>query len=284
MVGALSGAAVAAGTGTTGAAVLLGFMSATKFSVAATAVAAVLATGFGLIQRNRAEDAEANLRVVTDEQKTLTARLARAEDQVRKVTMRAAEADRDSGRLLAAIEAAQARPPPPARSDPSSAARPSSPASDPLVRRLNTLFPNGIVATVGDQVITVEDIRQQMAPSLARLQSEASDSEEFSQRLNGLQNAVVKDSVERILLVKEFRSPNEGEPPKSIPPEYVDNTLAQRLTDKFANDPAKLAAYLESRGLSHEQYRKQLEEEIAFRYMKSRQRQLSQNSPAAAAK
>ena len=284
MVATLSGAAMAAAAGTSGAAVLLGFMSATKLTVTAAVVATVLATGFGLAERNRATRAEARLALAAEQAAAAQARLALAQDQGSRAASRAADADEDNRRLLAAIEAAQAQ----QRLAATANVAPSRPAStepgDRLSRRLAALFPNGVVATVGDKVVTVEDVRRQVAPRLAKLEAEASDPDDFGQRLNRLQNNVVKESVERILLVKEFGVPTEGEPPKSIPPAYIDNAFADRMKAEFSNDASRFQTYLESRGMTREQYLKELQEEITFRYMQSRQRKLDQPANPAAPK
>lgn len=283
MVASISGTALAAATGTTGAAVFAGFMSATKLTAAA-AVAALLATGFGLVERERADRAEAALHATTEAQSALAARLARTEAEMSRAARRAAEADQDSGRLLAAIEAAQTRPPAPAKNAAEPTPSPSVAPGDRLSRRLTAMFPSGIVATVGDRSVTVEDVRQRIAPVLAELEAETPDPDDFGQRLNGLQNSIVKDSVERLLLLKEFSVATDDEPQRSIPADYVDNVFADTLSEKFSGDRAKLTAHLQSRGITEAQYRKELQEEIAFRYMHSRQRKLNQNPPRPAAK
>ena len=48
------------------------------------------------------------------------------------------------------------------------------------------------------------------------------------------------------------------------------------MKEQFSNDPAKLAAYLESHAMTQTQYRKELEDNIAYAYMKQQQRKLDQ--------
>lgn len=279
---AVSGAAMATTAATSGAAVLLGFMTTTKTAVVAATVATVLATGFGIVERNRAEGAETRLDASNQEQISLRARLARAEKQLSQAETRAAEADRDSGSLLAAVEAARAKEASLPRNSVRSGARRALPADDPVTSRLHAMFPNGIVATVGDKTITVDDVDRELAPLLPKFQHEVRDPNEFRQRLNKLQNDVVTTLVERNLLIQEFSSPSENEAPRYIPAAYIDQALADTLKEQFSNDPTKLAAYLESRGMTQDQYRKTLEEEIAYGYMRHQQRKFDQDTQAKA--
>jgi len=79
-------------------------------------------------------------------------------------------------------------------------------AYDPSTDALSTLFPNGIVATVGDQVITVEDVRREMKPLIPQLQREARSQDDFNQRLNRDQNYAIQALISRVLLIKEFHN------------------------------------------------------------------------------
>ncbi len=278
LITAVSSAAMATTAATGGAAVLLGFMSTTKITVVAATVATVLATGFGIVERNRAHGAEARLEAGHQEQISLRSRLARAEQQLSQAETRAAEADRDSGNLLAAVEAARAQPAPLPRGLVSSAAPRTSPVNDPLISSLHAMFPNGIVATVGDKTITVDDVRRELGPLIPRLQEEVRDPNEFRQHLNKLQNNVVTALVERNLLIKEFNIPNENGAPRHIPATYIDQAFADTLKEQFSNDPTKLAAYLESRAMTQGQYRKEIEENIAYGYMRQQQRKLDKTA------
>jgi RNA polymerase sigma factor (sigma-70 family) len=273
LASAVSGAAVAVASTASGAGLVFGFMGVTKTTFVAAIVAAALATGFGITERNRARAAERQLDAVNQEQVSLRARLARAETQMSRAETRAREADGDSARLLAAIEAVRVAPSTSSPAAISPASQSSPPAEDPLMRTLQAMFPNGIVATVGDKKITVEAIRREVAPLLPRLQMEARNPDELSHRLNQVQNTIVKDAVERLLLLKEFSS--EGQ--RQIPGSYLEQAFADELKGKFADEPAQFAAYLKSRGMTKEQYRKELEEEIAYRYMKGQQRKLDKN-------
>jgi hypothetical protein len=282
MITAVSGVAMATTAATGGAAVLLGFMSTTKTTVVAATLATIIATGFGIAERNRAQGAETRLDAINQEQISLRTRLAQAEKQLSQAETRAAEADRDSGSLLAEVEAARAK----QVSSPRSAVRSASqrPVDDPSTKNLGAMFPNGIVVTIGDKTITVDDVGRELAPLIPKLHQEVPDPKEFSQSLNKLQNDIVKSLVERDLLIKEFSIPNEGEAPRQVPATAIDQTFADILTEQFSNDPAKFAAYLDSRGMTPDQYRKSVEEDITFGYMLQQQRKLDKNIQKTTAK
>lgn len=284
MITAVSGVALATTAATGGVAVLLGFMSTTKTTVVAATLATILATGFGMAERNRAQGAETRLDAINQEQISLRTRLAQAEKQLSQAETRAAEADRDSGTLLAAIEAARAKQVSSPRSAVRSAAQRPWPVDDPSTQNLGAMFPNGIVVTIGDKTITVDDVGRELAPLVPKLQQEVPDPKEFSQRLNILQNDIVKSLVERDLLIKEFSIPNEDEAPRHIPATAIDQTLADILREQFSNDPAKFAAYLDSRGMTPDQYRKTVEEDITFGYMLQQQRKLDKDIQKTTAK
>lgn len=284
MITAVSGAAMATTAATGGAAVLLGFMSTTKTVLVAATIATVLASGFAVMERNRARSAETRLYASNQEQISLRSRLARAEMQLSRAETRAAEADRDSGSLIVAVEAARAK----KASLPRSAVAPATPQpsaeNDALTSSLRTMFPNGIVATVGDKTITVDDLLRELSPLVPKLQQDVRDPKEFRQRLNKLQNDIVTALVERNLLVHEFNYHTENEAPRHIPAVYIDQYFSDTFREQFSNDPTKLAAYLESRGMTQDQYRKTLEENIAYSYMRQQQRNLDKDTQTIKAK
>lgn len=132
---------------------------------------------------------------------------------------------------------------------------------------LNLRFANGIAAIVEDKVITVDDVRREIAPLIAELQREARTEREFNQKLEQLQDEVIQSLIDRVLIVKEFRKDEK----KHIPESLVDNQLANIQSEQFDNDRSKFLAYLHARGTTLREYRKEVEEDIIYRYMKQQQ-------------
>ena len=150
-------------------------------------------------------------------------------------------------------------------------------AYDPSTDALSTLFPNGIVATVGDRVITVEDVRRELNPIIPQLQRRARSQDQFNQLINSIQNDAIRNIIGRVLLVKEFHNHKAGEEEKHIATDSIDNAMADRLREQFGNDQSKLLAYLQTRGLTMSDFRREVEEDIIYSYMRTQEKKLDPN-------
>jgi RNA polymerase sigma factor (sigma-70 family) len=268
MVATVSGAALTAAAASGGIATFFSIMSGTKIIIGTAVVVVALATSTAVLNRNRAETAELRLEAATRELTAARAKLARSEQRRSAAETTAAEAEKDSGALLAAVEAARAKAAAaPRNPQPSSSSRTSSP-NDPLAQTLHSLFPNGVVATLGDRVITVEEVGREITPLLAKLQQASANPEELRQRLYALQNSVISNLITRQLDIKEFHNAIEDEAPKHIPTEMIDNAIADRVKDKFNNDQAGFLASLNAQGVTLAQYRQTVEEDIIYAYMR----------------
>ena len=136
---------------------------------------------------------------------------------------------------------------------------------------LNLRYADGIVAIVEEKVITVDDVRHEIQPLVAQLQKEARNEQEFNQRLEQLQDSVIQQLIDKVLIIKAFRKHKEGEDEKQIPASFIDNRIAEMLSDQFDNDRSKFLAYLRSRGMTMREYRKDIEEDIIYHYMRQQQ-------------
>jgi len=132
----------------------------------------------------------------------------------------------------------------------------------------NLRFANGIAAIVENKVITVDDIRREIAQLIPGLQRESRNEQEFNMRLEALQDDVIQQLIDRELIVKEFYSDEK----RRIPASYVDNMMAEELINQFEGDRSKFLAYLRDRGITHREYRREIEEQIIFSYMRSQHR------------
>ena len=133
---------------------------------------------------------------------------------------------------------------------------------------LDLRFANGIAAIVEGKVITVEDIRREISPLVPQVQRESRNEQEFNQKLEALQDDIIQNLIDRELIVKEFRKDEK----KQIPGSYVDNQIAETQITQFEGDRSKFLAYLRSRGLTLREYRKEVEEDIIYGYMRQQQR------------
>ncbi len=142
------------------------------------------------------------------------------------------------------------------------------PSSAPADDGLNLRFANGIAAVVESKVITVDDIRRELAPILPQIRRESRNQKEFSEKLEKVQDDIVRSLVDRAVIVKEFRKDEK----RKIPESYIDNAISEQLTTQFEGDRARFLAYLKSRGFTLRDYRKEVEEDIIYGYMRGQQR------------
>lgn len=133
---------------------------------------------------------------------------------------------------------------------------------------LNLRFANGIAAIVEDKVITVDDIRREIAPLIPQLQRDARNEQDFNRKLEQLQDDVIQNLIDRVLIVKEFRKDDK----KRIPASIVDQQIADIQAEQFDGDRSKFLAYLRARGITMNDYRKEVEDDIIYNYMRQQQR------------
>lgn len=141
-------------------------------------------------------------------------------------------------------------------------------AQDAPKDNLDARFENGIVAIAEDRVITVEEVRRELAPLLPEVQRGSRNEQEFQQRLEALQNDIVQNLIDRVLIVKEFYKDEK----RRIPESFIDNAVAESIQDQFDGDRSKFLAYLRSQGKTQRDYRRDVEEDIIYGYMRSQMR------------
>jgi peptidyl-prolyl cis-trans isomerase SurA len=132
---------------------------------------------------------------------------------------------------------------------------------------LNLRFANGIAAIAEDKIITVDDVRREVTPLIPQLQREARNEEEFNRKLEALQDDAIQNLIDRVLIIKDFQKDDK----KHVPANFIDNQIADQLTEQFDNDRSKFLAYLRARGTTMRDYRKEVEEDIIYNYMMHQQ-------------
>ena len=155
-------------------------------------------------------------------------------------------------------------PGPPAAAQAAPAAQPSPINTDD---NLSLKFADGIVAIAEDKVFTVDDVRRDISPFIQQLQREAHSQEEFNQKLESLEDNIIQQMIDRVLIIKEFHKDEK----RRIPASFVDQDIARRLNDQFDNDRSKFLAYLRAKGETQRDYRKDVEEDIIYQYMRQQQ-------------
>jgi peptidyl-prolyl cis-trans isomerase SurA len=133
---------------------------------------------------------------------------------------------------------------------------------------LDLRFTNGIAAVVEDKIVTVDDVRREIGPLIPQLQRECHNEQEFDQKLETLQNDIIQQLIDRVLIVKEFHKDDKRHVPASI----IDNEIEEQQINEFDGDRSKFLAYLRSRGMTLKDYRKEVEDDIIYNYMRQQQR------------
>lgn len=146
-------------------------------------------------------------------------------------------------------------------------------AYDASTDRLDALFPNGIVATLGERSVTVADVRRELEPLVPQLQREAKDQADFERLVGRLQNDVISNLLRRHLLVQRFRGLPTQDTDAVVSPEAVDRQLAEILRVQFDNSRPRLLAHLEKRGLTEAEFRREVEEDLIWTHMRRQERQ-----------
>ncbi|MET0263218.1 MAG: peptidyl-prolyl cis-trans isomerase [Rariglobus sp.] len=154
---------------------------------------------------------------------------------------------------------------------------PAPATATPPPDNLSLRFANGVVAVAEDKVITVDDLRREIAPRVPALQRSARNEKEFNERLEALQDEIVQELVDRVLIVKEFKKDER----RKVPDSYINNAIAEEQIRRFDGDRSKFLTYLRNSGLTYRDYRKRVEDDMIYDYMRGQQRK-NQNivSPA----
>jgi peptidyl-prolyl cis-trans isomerase SurA len=132
---------------------------------------------------------------------------------------------------------------------------------------LNTRYANGIVAIAEDKIITVDDVRREIGPLVSQIQHDSRNEQEFNEKLEALQEDVIQNLIDRVLIVKEFYKDEK----RRVPASYIDNQLSETIITQFDGDRSKYLAYLRSRGISQKDYRKEIEEDMIYGFMRGQQ-------------
>lgn len=149
-----------------------------------------------------------------------------------------------------------------------------APAAATASDGLDLRFADGIAAIVEDKIITVDDIRREIGPLIPALQKEARNEQEFNEKLAALQDDVIQNLIDRVLIVKEFNKPKDGDESnkRQVPASIIDNYIAEQQITEFDGDRSKFLAYLRSQGMTVRDYRKKVEDDIIYDYMRQQQR------------
>lgn len=127
--------------------------------------------------------------------------------------------------------------------------------------------PNAIAAKVESQIITFEQVRQEMAPLLSSVYRSSANEEELQRNIQRLQRDVLQNMIDRILIVEDFKAQE-----MSIPKSYLEGEFNDVIQNDFNGERDRFLAYLRSRDKTVRDFREELEDRIIVQSMQMRMR------------
>lgn len=139
----------------------------------------------------------------------------------------------------------------------------AQPQQDPELLRLG----NGIAAIAEGQIITLQELRQELEPIIPRLRVESKNAQEFSRRVDELSKEVLQNMIDRIIIVKAAE-----EKGLLIPPSYIDQEYDEVIDRDFGGDRGRFLEYLKQRGETARDFRADIYKRVVVNVMRSETR------------
>lgn len=130
-----------------------------------------------------------------------------------------------------------------------------------------------IVAVAGDQVVTVSDIRRELAPYIRTLRGTAEEKDAAVRKAAG---EILRNLTDRAIVLSEFRSKG-----MTIPPAMVQAEIDDLVRRSHEGDRLRYYASLRAAGMTPAEHRRQIEDKIIFEYELGQvRRSIGEASPA----
>lgn len=130
-----------------------------------------------------------------------------------------------------------------------------------------------VLAVAGDQIVTVSDVRRELAPLLRNLRGTADEQEKAVRQASA---EVLRSLSDRAIVLREFR-----ESGMVIPPAMIEAEIADQIRRLHGGDRLRFLAALREAGTTPAEHRRQLEEKVIFEHMLGRVRRgIGEASPA----
>jgi len=150
-------------------------------------------------------------------------------------------------------------------------ATPTSPAESQAWTEQNT---DRVAVVAGDEVVTVSDVRKQLAPFARNLRGSGDEREAAIRKAA---EEILQSLTDRAIVLREFRDAGK----LTIPPAMVEADIDDTVRRQFGGDRLRYYAALRAAGMTPAENRKQTEDRIIFEYMISDVRRgIGEVSPA----
>jgi peptidyl-prolyl cis-trans isomerase SurA len=116
---------------------------------------------------------------------------------------------------------------------------------------------NGVAAVVNERVITVGELRQEIAPILTKIESESPTERESSERVAVAFRELLDDNVARALIIQDFE--NSG---MRIPNIHKEFQVDEFIRNRFGGDRVLFTQQLRAYGKSLQQFKREMEEAL----------------------
>lgn len=132
--------------------------------------------------------------------------------------------------------------------------------------RAERVTANGIKAIVHDSVITYGEVEVATAQAAEFLQRQFRNSPStFQAKLSEVRTNTLEQQVQRQLILHDFAQAGYN-----LPESFVDEAVAERIRERFGNDPVKFTRTLQADGVTREKFRQQLREQIIVEILRSK--------------
>ena len=125
-------------------------------------------------------------------------------------------------------------------------------------------FTNGVAAQVDERIITLEELRQEIAPLIPEIRSRSRSRYEFDQNIEMVTREILQNLVDRVLIIEDFE-----EKGYVIPEDYLQKEYDDHITKEFNGNRTDFLNFLKIQGKSDLQFRKELKQRLIVGFMRS---------------
>lgn len=116
----------------------------------------------------------------------------------------------------------------------------------------------------GTCIITVEEVRREMAPLIPQVKRDSTDMASFQANIDLLSRQVLQNIIDRYLILQDARVLGV-----KVPDAYLKNFFDGQLADQFQGNRTIYQEYLQATGKTDRSFKKEMEEQLVVDYMRS---------------
>ncbi|MEM8549736.1 MAG: peptidylprolyl isomerase [Verrucomicrobiota bacterium] len=128
----------------------------------------------------------------------------------------------------------------------------------------DVMFTNAIAAQVEDKIITLEEVRKEVAPLVPQIRMNSRTRFEFDRNVEMVTREILQNLVDRILIIRSF-----NEKGGIIPETYLQKEMDDYITKEFNADRSAFLDFLRIQGKSELDFRDELKQDLIVGYMRA---------------